>query len=151
MSDSHNKRAKEILATVWYGTLATVSADGTPWVSPVSHVFDDTLAFYWVSDKESQHSRNVCANESVMFVVVTPETKQAVYIEATARELTDPAEILAMRRISKGPDYVGSPDEFLGDTVRRVYKAVPTRMWMNDAEITDGVFIRDYRVELSLS
>lgn len=29
-------------------------------------------------------------------------------------------------------------------------KAVPRHVWMNDAEVKDGVFIRDYRVEVSL-
>jgi hypothetical protein len=29
-----------------------------------------------------------------------------------------------------------------------MYKAVPEKVWMNDAEITDGVFIRDFRVEV---
>ena len=41
--------------------------------------------------------------------------------------------------------------EFLGDEVRRIYKAVPKSMWMNDAEMHDGVFIRDYKVELDLA
>jgi hypothetical protein len=75
---------------------------------------------------------------------------EGVYIEAKAVELTDPEEILSVRKIKKGEDYEGKPNDFLGDAIRRVYKAVPQRIWMNDAEVKDGVFIRDYRVDISL-
>lgn len=56
-----------------------------------------------------------------------------------------------MRRIKKGPRAYVSADEFLGDAVRRIYKASPEKVWMNDAEVTDGVFIRDTRVEIDLA
>jgi len=38
----------------------------------------------------------------------------------------------------------------MGDAIRRVYKAIPSAAWMNDAEEPNGVFIRDYRVEIPL-
>ena len=42
------------------------------------------------------------------------------------------------------------PAPFVGDGIRRVYKAVPKKAWINDAQIEDGIFIRDYRIALSL-
>jgi hypothetical protein len=75
---------------------------------------------------------------------------EGVYIEAKAVELTDPEEILNVRKIKKGEDYEGKPNDFLGDAIRRVYKAVPQRVWMNGTEVNDGVFIRDYRIDVSL-
>lgn len=154
MNDHRIQRAKEIIKTIEYATIATANKGGKPWNSPVARVYDNELNIYWFSDKQNQHSQNIRENEDV-FIVIYDSTApwgegEGVYIEAKAYELTDPDEITKARRIMKGPDYDGSPDDFLGDAVRRVYKAVPQRAWMNDGEIKDGVFIRDYRVELSL-
>jgi len=154
MSEYHTKRTFEILRQIRYATIATANKDGKPWNSPVAHEYDDQLNIYWFSDKNNQHSKNVRENEDVFIVIydsTVPEGDgEGVYIEAKAVELTDPDEILNVRRIKKGQDYEGHPDEFLGDAVRRVYKAIPQRVWMNDAEVTDGVFIRDYRVDIPL-
>lgn len=155
MSDHHQKRAKEILQKIMYATVATANKDGKPWNSPVAHVYDKDLNIYWFSDKEGQHSKNVRENQDVFIVIydsTVPEGDgEGVYIEAKVVELTNPEEILEVRKIKKGADYSGKPDDFLGDAVRRVYKATPQRVWMNDAEIEDGVFIRDTRVEVALS
>ncbi len=153
MSDNHNKRAKEILETIKYATLATVTADGKPWNSPVASILDDDLNVYWFSDKEGQHSKNVRANGEV-FIVVYDSTApwgqgEGVYIQAKAYELNDPNEIREARRIKKGAGD-DDPAEFMGDAVRRVYKAVPQKAWMNDDVIEDDKFIKDIRVEVSL-
>ncbi|MGE5309450.1 MAG: pyridoxamine 5'-phosphate oxidase family protein [Sphaerimonospora mesophila] len=154
MSDYHNKRAVEILRKIRYATIATADRSGKPWNSPVAHEYDNQLNIYWFSDKENQHSRNVRENEDVFIVIydsTVPEGDgEGVYIEAKAEELTDPNEILSVRQIKKGENYKGSPGEFFGDAIRRVYKAVPQRVWMNDAEVKEGVFLRDYRVNIPL-
>lgn len=153
MSDYYTDRAKEILEKIIYATVATASKEGQPWNSPVRHVYDKELNIYWFSDKESQHSRNVCENESVLIVIydsTVPEGEgEGIYIQAKAHELNDLAEVSFARRIKKGPDF-DAPDDFIGDAIRRVYKAVPQKIWMNDAEIKDGKFIKDYRIEISL-
>lgn len=154
MSDYHNKRAAEILHNIRYATIATASKDGKPWNSPVAHEYDNQGNIYWFSDKQNQHSQNVRENENVFIVIydsTVPEGDgEGVYIEAKAVELTNPEEILSVRKIKKGEDYEGKPNDFLGDAVRRVYKAIPQRVWMNDAEVKGGVFIRDYRVDVPL-
>jgi len=151
---NYTMRAKTILERIIYATIATSNADGKPWNSPVRHVYDDDLNIYWFSDKQGQHSQNVRSNEDVFIVIydsTVPEGDgEGVYIKAKAYEVTDPDEITHARRIKKGADFSGDPDDFLGDAVRRVYRAVPQSVWMNDAEVEDGVFIRDYRVEISL-
>lgn len=153
MSDYHNKRAKEILEKIIYATLATVTDEGKPWNSPVRHVYDDDLNIYWFSDKENQHSKNVRSNGEVFIVIydsTVPEGDgEGVYLQCTVTELTDPDEIRKARRIKKERD-MDDADEFLGNAIRRVYKAEPRCVWMNDAEIDDGKFIRDYKVEVPL-
>lgn len=154
MSEYHTKRAAEILQTIQYATIATVTPEGKPWISPVARILDDELNIYWISDKDNQHSKNVRANANVSMVIfdsTVPEGQgEGVYVEATASELTDPEEILFVRRLKKGDEYQPEEGEFTGDAVRRVYKAVPTRIYVNDAEIRNGVFIRDYKVEVAL-
>lgn len=154
MSDYHNKRAKEIIENITYATIATPTKDGSPWNSPVYQNHDENLNIYWVSDKEGQHSKNIAENNKVFIVIydsTVPEGDgEGVYIQANASQVTDPDEILTVRRIKKGSHFEQSPDTFLGEPVRYMYKAVPERVWMNDAEIKDGVFIRDFRVEVPL-
>jgi hypothetical protein len=43
-----------------------------------------------------------------------------------------------------------APRSSWGNGVRRVYKAVPEKVWMNDDIIEDGKFIKDIRVEVPL-
>lgn len=154
MSEYHDKRAVEIIKQIRYATLATVTPEGLPWNSPVAHEYDNDLNIYWVSDKEGQHSRNVTANNKVFIVIydsTVPEGDgEGVYIQARVDQVTDPEEILKVRRIKKGSHFEQSPDSFLDESIRYMYKAVPEKVWMNDAEIKDGVFIRDYRVDISL-
>ncbi len=154
MSEHHEKRAVEIIKQIRYATLATVTPDGLPWNSPVAHEYDSDLNVYWVSDKEGQHSKNVTNNSRVFIVIydsTVPEGDgEGVYIQASVEQVTDPDEILKVRRIKKGSDFEQSPDSLLGESVRYMYKATPEKVWMNDAEIEEGVFIRDYRVDLSL-
>lgn len=147
------KRAAEIIKAIQYTTLATVTPEGLPWNSPVARVYDQDLNFYWFSDKEGQHSRNVRDNGQVFMVIYDSTVPwgegEGVYLQADVTELEDPEEIRSARRLSKGPD-MDAPDDFMGNAVRRVYKATPRTAWMNDAEIKEGVFIRDFRVELDL-
>jgi len=154
MSDYHNKRAKEILGKIIYATIATASKAGKPHNSPVRYVFDEDMNIYWFSTKVSVHSQNVRENEDVFIVVydsTVPEGDgEGVYFEAKAYEITDPEEINYARRIKRGADFSGDADDFLGDAVRRCYKAVPARTWMNEAEIDNGKFIKDFRVEIPL-
>ena len=48
----YHQRAAEIIQSIQYATLATVTPDGLPWNSPVFALHDNEGAIYWVSDKE---------------------------------------------------------------------------------------------------
>lgn len=155
MAKYHQKRASEIIQAINYATLATVTPEGQPWNSPVYYNWDTQLNIYWVSDKEGQHSKNVADNGDAFIVIydsTVPEGEgEGVYIQAKLTQVTEPEEILAARRIKKGSHFEQSPDSFLRDSIRYMYKATPEKVWVNDAEITNGVFIRDFKVEIDLS
>jgi nitroimidazol reductase NimA-like FMN-containing flavoprotein (pyridoxamine 5'-phosphate oxidase superfamily) len=154
-------QAMEILNKIIYITIASVSEDGYPWNSPVYSAFDNELNFYWSSDKESQHSKNIRSNGKIFLVMYdsTAEegTGEGVYVQASALELGEKDEILVARRLTqerKGQLDEMTADEpikFTGSAVRRVYKATPQKIWINDVELDEkGKYIRDIRIEIPL-
>lgn len=161
MSDYHQERAEALLKNVIYMLVGSASSQGKPWTSPVYFTVDDNLNFYWASDKNAQHSINVRQNPDVFLVIynsAAPEGKyvgEGLYIEASAVELSDKDEIQAARTITQSRKGVtiGETEHqrFMGDAVRRVYKAVPTRAWVNDVEKDENDnYVRDVRIEVSL-
>lgn len=120
----------------------------------MAHTIDNQLNIYWASDKENQHSKNIRNSGKARIVIYTstvPEGDgEGVHIEADVIELSDPIDILYVRRLKKGAGYQGKVGEFLGDEVRHIYKAIPKLVWMNDTEVENGTFIRDYKVEIPL-
>ena len=62
---------------------------------------------------------------------------KGVYIEAKAFEMNDQEEIRLARRIKRGPQD-DDPQPFMGNGIRRVYKAIPQRAWMNEVEKKKG-------------
>jgi nitroimidazol reductase NimA-like FMN-containing flavoprotein (pyridoxamine 5'-phosphate oxidase superfamily) len=74
-------------------TLATADADGVPWASPVWYATEDGRHFYWVSDPDARHSRNIAQRPEIAIVIfdstVTPDNADAVYFAARA-EMAEP-------------------------------------------------------------
>src|ERR1051325_2353833 len=97
MYEQRNKRAKEIIEQILYITIATASKVGTPWNSPVYSAFDEDYNFYWISDQNGQHSKNIDENDKVFIVIydstVPESTGEGVYIQAKARRLEYPEDI----------------------------------------------------------
>jgi nitroimidazol reductase NimA-like FMN-containing flavoprotein (pyridoxamine 5'-phosphate oxidase superfamily) len=148
-------RAKEIIEQIVYITIASSSRDGQPWNSPVYSAHDDDYNFYWASDKNGQHSKNIRDNPNVFIVIydstVPPGAGEGVYCRAEAYELTNQNEVskalgLLYRRQNQKPR---SASEFANDYPRRVYKAVPQQFWMNGDGEVNGNFI-DIRTEVNL-
>jgi nitroimidazol reductase NimA-like FMN-containing flavoprotein (pyridoxamine 5'-phosphate oxidase superfamily) len=149
-------RAKTIISKILYLTIATVTPDGQPWNSPVYSAFDENYNFYWASWKENQHSKNIANNNNVFLVIydsTAPEgTGEGVYIQAKAFELTDEKEIAhALNfldgRVNKKKDPETRVRQFQGDYPRRVYKAIPEKVWINNAGEINGNYV-DVRIEL---
>src|SRR5258708_6609504 len=152
------EKAKKIIEKILYITIATASNDGMPWNSPVYSAFDEDYNFYWASDQNGQHSKNIAENNKIFIVIydsTVPEGMgEGVYMQAKVYMITDPKEIKdALRyldgRVNKKKKSQTRISEFQGTNPRRVYKAIPEKMWMNkDGEI-NGMFI-DTRVEVNL-
>ncbi len=155
MEDPLINKAREIISKILYITIATSTKDGRPWNSPVYSAFDDNYNFYWASDQNSQHSKNIKENNLVFIVIydsTVPEgTGEGVYIQAKAYELTDEKEIeyalkyLYGRKNEKPRKF----SEFLRKFPRRIYKAVPEKIWVNTEGDIDGNYV-DKREEIKL-
>lgn len=158
MNDKYENRAKKIIEKILYITIATASKDAVPWNSPVYSAFDEDYNFYWASDQNGQHSKNIAENNKVFLVIydsTVPEgTGEGVYVQATAHMLTDEEDIRnALKyldgRVKKQKDPKTRVAEFQGDKPRRLYKAVPEKFWMNGDGDINGDYI-DIRMEVSL-
>lgn len=130
-------KAKEILSNIRYVTIASASSDAEPWGTPVLAVFDEHYNCYWTSLNNTQHSRNIRENPRVYLTcfdsTVLPGDGGGVYIQARAMEVIDPDEIahattLLYARKNKPTREAG---EFLGDSLKRMYKATPQKFWIS--------------------
>lgn len=130
-------KAKEILSKIRYVTIASASNEAEPWGTPVLAVFDDQYNCFWTSLNNTQHSKNIQENARVYLTcfdsTVLPGEGGGVYVQARAEEMIDPieiaqaAELLYLRKNKE----VRKAGEFLGDSLKRMYKATPQKFWIN--------------------
>jgi general stress protein 26 len=137
---------RQLLEDVPYVTLATVCPTGKPWNTPVFGCFDDELNLYWASWPKNQHSRNIERNRHVFVVAFRSDAPEGegfgIYLEMKAEKLSDAKDIAAARKIytsSFGENFDHEP--FIGDCPRRLYKAVPQRVWSNSDAYIKGAFV----------
>jgi hypothetical protein len=133
--------AREILDSNLYLTLATADEDGRPWASPVYYASEDRAAFYWVSDPEARHSRNLAVRPRASAVVfdskVPINTGQAVYMALVAEqvgesELERGIAIFSRVSVSHGGDELTVAD-VTAPARLRLYRATATDWWELDA------------------
>jgi hypothetical protein len=82
-------RGRAIVDANLYMVLATADEAGRPWATPVYFAPSAYRDFFWVSEPDARHSRNLAARADVSIVIfdstVPISTGQAVYMSATAR------------------------------------------------------------------
>ncbi|HUD06925.1 MAG TPA: pyridoxamine 5'-phosphate oxidase family protein [Candidatus Saccharimonadales bacterium] len=145
-------KAKLVIDSSDHMTIATVDSRGEPWVTPIFYVNDATYDLFWVSYKESAHSKNIDTNPKVAIVIygpVPPEDKvDAVYIEAAAKKLEDESEVLPAIEIIAGKIQedkymIRSPADVTGNAAWRIYKATPQAVSKRteNGEMINGQFV----------
>ncbi len=137
MSQNLANRVKELIESNLYVTIATCNESKQPWNTPVYAIHDKELNFFWRSWKKSEHSKNIEKNPNV-FMVIYDTTRQlgqnhqrCVYIQAKAYEINNPKEAEFVASLFP-KERQEPPGNFLGDKVKRLYKAVPEKIWLND-------------------
>jgi hypothetical protein len=94
-----------------YMTIATADAGGVPWASPVWYAPAGYSEFFWVSDPEARHSRNIAVRREVSVVIFDSGapigTGRRVYVAAVAEEvggseLDRGIEVFSRRSVEQG-------------------------------------------------
>lgn len=150
---------KQIIEQNIYCTIATATLNGKPWISPVFFGYDEKFNIYWISNKDSFHSKLILENPNVSIVIFNSQEPEgegdAVYMEANAVELTDLEEIekgieVRDRRAKVEKYKVKKIDDVTGGAVWRIYRATPSKIY----KLTEGEYIKgqytDKKVEISL-
>jgi|SRR3989344_4148297 len=156
MNEKLSNRAKDIISKILYITIATTSKKGIPWNTPVYSSFDEDYNFYWISWRQNQHSRNIKENNQIFIVIYDSTAKEGqghgVYIKAKAIELDKRTEIeYALNHLDGRINKLGRHQisQFQGNKPRRIYKAVPEKIWVNTDIRINGEFVDD-RIEIKL-
>ncbi len=150
-----SKKAREIISKILYITIATVGVDGKPWNSPVYSAFDENYNFYWISWKKNQHSKNIKKNNNIFLVIydsTLPFESGAhigVYVQAKAYELSDDKDTKYALKYLNARAGNHKLSQFKENMPRRIYKAVPEKIWLNDVGEISGNYI-DKRIEITL-
>ena len=81
--------ARRIIDSNQFITIGTADEEGVPWVSPAWYAPAEYREYFWVSDPEARHSRNIAARPQVA-IYDSHEAGgwKAVYVSATAGEVT---------------------------------------------------------------
>jgi uncharacterized protein YhbP (UPF0306 family) len=147
--------AADIISGNIYATVATVGESGQPWASPVFVVFDGELNFYWASGHLSRHSCNIELQPKVFLTIFDSSVAwgegRGVYMQALASRVDDLEEIEAACKLreNRGAGITQVSSDFTGEFPRRIYKATPKKLWLNQDMTERGKFV-DGRVEVDL-
>jgi len=129
--------ARAIIDANLYLILGTVDPDGRPWTSPVCYTPGGNREFYWFSDTDARHSRNLAERPQVSFVIfdstVEPYHGRAVYAAGEAQELSgsDLDRALAAHPRPDRPDLLPPPrPDVTAPAPYRLYQVTASDMWV---------------------
>jgi hypothetical protein len=142
--------AREIVDRSLYMVVATADRSGQPWASPVYFAPDGYRHYYWVSEPEAAHSRNLIERREVGIAIfdsgVPINTGQGVYILGVAQELpahesADGIELFSRRAVGHGGEE-WSLEDVTEPARHRLYRATAEALYVLDEH--------DQRVEVQL-
>jgi hypothetical protein len=136
-TDDLTAHARELLAANDYLTLGTVGPDGRPWTSPVYFAAAGLREFYWTSDANAVHSRNLAGRPHVSIVVfdstVLPYHGRALYAAGVAGELAGD-DLARGLQVYPGSTDRGAAalawDDVTGSSPYRLYRATASDVWV---------------------
>lgn len=129
--------ARSLLEVNRYLTLGTVDQAGRPWTSPVYFAATPDWSFYWMSETDARHSRNLAERPDVSLVVfdstVAPHHGRALYAAGKAHQLPDD-EVDAGLRAYPGPGRpeaaASTRDDVTGPSPYRLFRATAAELWV---------------------
>ena len=152
------EHAEAIVESNIYMTIATADQAGKPWASPVFFAYDEEYNLYWVSYKESTHSKNIHSRKEIGIVIFNstlPEGEgEGVYFDATAEALENATDMSnAMKILSKRVKIdefkVKSIEQVSGEGVWRIYRATPIKITKLAGSSVNGQYV-DKRISVEI-
>lgn len=150
-------KVRGLLNSVTYCSLSTCDADGYPWVSPVFFAFDTALNFYWSSAIASRHSQNLYTNQGKAAITLYQSQKSeaptdGLYLTGTAIELDLASAQHAFSLLGKrsGKSIPRSPEDYVGQSARRMYCFLPQQAWCTGARLPHGNQLIDTKILLDI-
>ena len=135
MTETRAAQVSRVIGANTYMVLATADESGTPWATPVYFRARDDREFFWVSSPEARHSANIGVRPQVGIAIfdstVVPGTAEAVYLTATAAEVTTPDALTDGAAVFNSGLARSIPTEDMtGDGPFRLYRAVATEHYV---------------------
>jgi nitroimidazol reductase NimA-like FMN-containing flavoprotein (pyridoxamine 5'-phosphate oxidase superfamily) len=154
MTDDLRAVTRDIVDASRYMTLATADQSGRPWASPVWFAHEGYADYYWVSTLDARHSLNLAARPELGIVIFDSTaavgTGQAVYLDATARELGADELDRGIELFSRVSQEQGAPawsaEDVVAPAAHRLYRASAREVFVLDPQV-HGI---DERTSVSL-
>lgn len=143
-----NKTARGIIRNNIYLTLATTDGED-PWASPLFYTVDKEYNFYYISQLNSLHSKNIAMNPSVSFAIFNTRQKEGEGNGVQARgvvKLIKDSQIKEAMKWYKTSFIEMNEENFMGDAPYRLFKITPSNIYILDPDEET-----DKRVEVFLS
>ncbi|HUW21330.1 MAG TPA: pyridoxamine 5'-phosphate oxidase family protein [Candidatus Bathyarchaeia archaeon] len=132
--EEFNKIAKDIIKNNIYLTLAT--ADGDPWIAPLYYCIDDKYHFYYISQMDSVHTRQIFKNSKVAFAIFDsclPEGKgNGIQASGIVYFLKKDKEIKQALKWYSTTYIECKPESFKSSAPYRLFKIVPEKFYILD-------------------
>jgi pyridoxine/pyridoxamine 5'-phosphate oxidase len=145
------KEARRIIKKNRFMVIATADTTGQPWPSPVYFAHRDYRDFFWVSDPEAVHSRNLRERREVGIVLFDSRVKlgkgEGVYIlgvaqELPAHEVDEGIAVFSERSVGHG-GVEWTPEDVREPSKHRLYQATAEAVYALDEH--------DHRIEVDLN
>ena len=152
------QRAIAIIHTNAYCTLATVSADGTPWGSPLFFAVDEALNLYWSSAVAALHSRNIAQSDGTATItifnpVVHAGVTEGVYFSGQAKMISETHAIesaIQLMMAKSGKSLQRTAADYQDSSSRRIYQFEVEQAWITGDRLADGNQLIDTKIELDV-
>ena len=130
MKETRAAQVSRVIGANTYMVLATADESGNPWATPVYFRARNDREFFWVSSPDAKHTANITVRPQLGIAIfdstVVPGTAEAVYLTATAAEVTPEDLEDAASVFNSGTARSIPPSDMTGDAPFRLYRAVAT-------------------------
>ena len=147
-------KAKDIINSSLYLSLSTTFKD-SPWSTPLWYSVDKDYTFYFISDKNSLHCKNINNNPKVAFCIFNstsiPDEVFGLQIYAVCKKIEAKEIPWALKCIfakagsQTFKEYINNwalPSTYTKLSSYRIYKITPTKIYINDPEADDAPRIK---------